>query len=800
MRVADFLMRKPIRGEVAFTRPVPDFLPYACHFDDHTLLTKNGELLQIIKIIGFKGQKVGAQRLDLRAEIRKAILQNVKTDNFAIWFHTVRRQKNLDPGGNYPEGFAASLHQAWNNKNGWDRSYVNEVYVSFIRDGAPFTLKDKKNIFRALWFGSLKKYHMGVLEAHARELRQVVDGVLATLADFGAVRLGVVEQDGISYSEPLQFIGKIVNFTELPIPMPVENVSEYVGASKIAFGFNTMQVINSNNKFFGAIFTIKEYHEQTTRVLDRFLQLPQEFVVTQTLDFVNRKQALRKFKRQKYILEVSGDKEFSEITGLDDVLHSEGNTVTDYGESQITILFISRELEGLERDIKRGVTSLSELGIMATRRDLRLEECFWAQLPANFMHLSRKRPINTPRIGGFASLYNYPAGNRWGGPWKEAITIFRTVSETPYFFNFHCKESGHTAIFGPLGSGKTVLLNFLVSEAQKVCRRLFFFDQEKASEVFIRAIGGEYVTIFSGNTTTDCTFNPFMLEDTKENRVFIFQWLYLLAAVWGQPISEQDKALLMKAVEYSFSLPNENRRIGYIAKIFGPVTKGSLGHKLSPWYGNGKYAALFDSDKGDAVQFTKPVYGFCMGDVVKDKVSLGPVLFYLFYRIETLLDGTPGMIVLDEAWNLVNNPVFAPRLAEWLERLKQKNVVVIFATENVHNASKSEITPTITRQLATRIFLPNAEAEKYSIAYKEVWGLSEGEFKMLDAMTIRNRQFMLKQGDDAIVAVLNLAGMRELKILSGSKKTATIMGEVMAQKGVSPNEWLPAFYERISQN
>ena len=56
------------------------------------------------------------------------------------------------------------------------------------------------------------------------------------------------------------------------------------------------------------------------------------------------------------------------------------------------------------------------------------------------------------------------------------------------------------------------------------------------------------------------------------------------------------------------------------------------------------------------------------------------------------LDGLPAMIVLDEAWNLVNNPTFAPKLTDWLQRMREKNVVVIFATETMPNNKKNEVT------------------------------------------------------------------------------------------------------------
>ena len=70
-----------------------------------------------------------------------------------------------------------------------------------------------------------------------------------------------------------------------------------------------------------------------------------------------------------------------------------------------------------------------------------------------------------------------------------------------------------------------------------------------------------------------------------------------------------------------------------------------------------------------------------MAELLKDKFSLSPVLLYLFHRISISLDGSPTMIVLDEAWALIDNPVFAPKIKDWLKVLRKLNTFIVFATQ-----------------------------------------------------------------------------------------------------------------------
>ena len=82
------------------------------------------------------------------------------------------------------------------------------------------------------------------------------------------------------------------------------------------------------------------------------------------------------------------------------------------------------------------------------------------------------------------------------------------------------------------------------------------------------------------------------------------------------------------------------------------------------------------------------------------------------------------MIVLDEAWALIDNPVFAPKIKDWLKVLRKLNAMVVFATQSVEDATKSDISDTLVQQTSTQIFLPNLKATS---VYRSVFRLSERE-------------------------------------------------------------------------
>lgn len=779
--------------EVRFEVPVPDFVPYACHYDSNTILTKNGELIQTIKITGFSYERVGAEKVDLRETVRKAVQSSVKSGSFSLWFHTIRRKTNLAPGGDYSDTFSQDLNERWIERHQWEDKYVNELYITIIHEGISADIKKAKEYLRSLFFRAYKKHHERHLSKAWVELNEVTEEMLLMLRHYGARRLSLITtREGI-YSEMLQFFGKILHLSEEKVLIPVMDASEYLATHRVAFGFNTLEIIGKKGKRFGAIFTIKEYHEISPGVLDKLLQLPQEFIIAQSLDFIPRKEAVEDYEYQDYVLKVSDDQEFADFVGLTGFLASDSRGSTNYAKQQITILLLAEALDVLASEVTQALGAVKSLGLVAVREDMRMEECYWAQLPGNFSFLTRQNTIDTARVGGFASLHNFPAGQASGNLWGPAVSVLYTAIGTPYFFNFHYHDNGHTTIVGPHGSGKTVILNFMLSQARKFNCRLFFFDQMFAAKVFIKAVGGSYNAINpQEDTPSSVRYNPLLLPDVLENRAFLERWLGYLMKPGGEKLSEEEWELAKQLVEKLCNLPPEKRQLSELMQQCEP----SVAERFAPWYGTGKYAHLFDN-KDDGFDVSLPIQAWEMNEVVKEKDTIGPVVSYLFHRIERLLDGTPTIIVLDEAWKLVNNPIFAPGMGDWLDRLREHNAMVIFATETIDEASKRAITGVIIEKIATQIFLPNP---KGSDAYEEVWGLSAEEHEKLRGMQSDERQFLLKHGNVAVVAKLDLYGMDDmLAVLSGGEKTVQVMNDVIAEVGDDPEGWLPVFYERVGR-
>lgn len=337
-------------------------------------------------------------------------------------------------------------------------------------------------------------------------------------------------------------------------------------------------------------------------------------------------------------------------------------------------------------------------------------------------------------------------------------------------------------------------MNFLCAQAQKFKPRMFFFDKDRGAEIFIRAIGGIYTQI---DPSVNCGLNPLQLKDTGENRTFILEWLKVLVSSNGESVTAEDNKILSQAVSGNFRLAQKDRKLKNVIAFLGIDGPGSLVGRIGMWVGKGSHARVFDNDEDNIDLLKARVFGFDMTDLLKDPISLAPVLLYIFHRINISLDGQRTMIVLDEAWALIDNPIFGPKIKDWLKVLRKLNTFVIFATQSVEDAAKSRISDTLIQQTATQIFLPNLKATD---VYRSAFMLSQREYLLIKTTDPSTRYFLIKQGVDAVVAKISLDGMSNIiNVLSGRVETILLLDRIREQYGDDPERWLPIFYDEVKE-
>lgn len=791
-------IRKKRKSTSQIDVKIPDvnFIPYVCHYNPETILTKDGELMQIIRITGFH-ESVATEIMTLRESLRNSLLNNVNDNDFALWFTTIRRKKNIIPEGKFGGGFPKYVNEIWNKENSWESQYVNELYISVIIEGVDTSVTNFESLFRSITYRATRSFHNSKLEQALNKLSDLTSKILNDIQSYKAKLLTIKEWDGILYSEHLRFFGKIINLHEERYPLSYNDISHELSTHKIAFGDYDLEVVGKNNKNYAAMISIKEYSEIISSQLDMILQLPFEFIVTQSFDFIQHGKDLENYQYQDYILNVSNDNDLKLILDLDNIVEDKQGLATDYGELQTTIMIISDEKKELENDIVSLYERFNDLGIVAIRENIFTEHCYWSQLPGNFAFIRRQKTIDIHQIAGFAALYNFPAGTINENYWGPATAVLHTIINTPYFFSFHEKDEGHSMILGDASLQKSVLLNFLIIQSLRFKPKIFYFDFDQVAKCFINLIDGKYYKLSASNNEDeqDLKINIIKSLNNKDDAKYLGQFFYNLAILAKNDNIKKELANINNIVKKIYQSRADNLKSA-IECFNCQETQNIYQHFLNIY--EKAFGKIFDNN--EEINWNDNIIAFDLTNIIKKKALLIPIIDYLLYKIEQQLDSNPAIVVFNEAWELLDNPIMSPKIDAMLTRFKEKNCVAIFSAFEGNKIAQSKMNKNIIGHFTSKIIYPDYDiSDVEQIFYEQILHMSDQEIDMLHIMNKDEKQFLLKHGDDSVIINLDFTNNIEItQLLASDKKVRDIFAATYNKySNLEKNEIIIKIFEAL---
>ena len=783
--------------------PVATHLPYTRHVDDWIVRTKTGLLMNFIKLDGFSFQTADWSEINVRMLGRNDLVRTLANSRFAIYSHIIRREVEPKIPSTFDNDLCREIDERYDASLSKRRMFVNDIYLTIVRR----PLQGHAGTFEVMLQGLLGRKNQAGRSADEdealMELRDVTTAITSSLAAYRPRHLRVVEREGAWFSEPLEFLVQLVNGA-IPRPMhlPRMPLGEAMALKRLSFGRNALEIrgASKSDTRFGAMISVREYPSLTgPGFLDNLLTIPHEFVVSQSFAIIDRPVAQSHIDRVARQVDMSSEAESVVAEHLGDARDELLASESLYGEHHMTVMALGKTLAEVDSTVTAAGAALTDRSVIWVREDLNTEPAFWAQLPGNFPYIARNAIISSRNVAGFVSLHNYPSGKAANNHWGPAISVFQTASQTAYFYNFHVRDLGNFTVVGPSGSGKTVWLSFIAAQAQRIEPRpkLVFIDKDRGAEIFIRALGGQYETLDPGTPTG---FNPLMLPDSGENREFLFQLFsfMLKPARAGEILTSSEEQVIRNAIKTVVSGPPRGRNLEAFSSLLrGRIQagEGDLTSRLESWIRPDQKGWLFNNAE-DRFSLSH-IFGFDMTKVLDDPVIRTASLLYIFHRLEELLDGTPVMLFLDEGWRLLDDAVFSYFIKDKLKTIRKQNGVVGFGTQSAADIVRSQAANTLIEQTSTNVFFPNSKADDES--YKKAFQLSDREIRWIRETVPEARSFLIKHGQDSVIAKLDLGSMPDLiKVLSGRTETVAELHALIERVGDDPKVWLPIFTGRAS--
>ncbi|WP_425482443.1 VirB4 family type IV secretion/conjugal transfer ATPase [Cognatiluteimonas telluris] len=792
---------------------IGEFIPLSSHVSPSVIKTTGGDYLLAWRLGGLPFVGRDEWEIEHRHNTFNRLLQTLRAPDFAnlaFWVHDIRRRRRIDASSRFAQAFNQELSDQYFAALSSQKTMQNELYLTMIY--RPITA-GRRFVERSADVRRLQSEQ----EQAVAKLHELAGNLEAVLKDYAPRRLGMYEAaNGVAFSETLELYGYLLNRIDQPVPVLDAPVYGYLPVSRHQFADKSgdfMIATPHGENHFGAILNIKEYTEATyPGVLNALKYLDFEYVITHSFSPIGRQDALKVLDRTKGMMVSSGDKAVSQIIELDHAMDqlASGNFVL--GEYHFTMALYADSQARLSQQIATARAELSNAGFVSTKEDLAIAPSFYSQLPGNWKYRTRLANVSSLNFLGLSPLHNFASGKALGNPWGECITTLQTTNGQPYYFNFHAthpgensfgeKAIGNTMVIGKSGTGKTALINFLLSQAQKLqpSPTIFFFDKDRGTEIFVRACGGNYLALENGRPTG---FNPFQCENTQANAQFLAGLVKTLA---GKPAyTAREDEDVFRAVEGILDTPLHLRSMTNFQKSLPNMGDDGLFARLRKWTRGNALGWVFDNPVDTIDLGQANIIGFDYTQIIDNAEVRAPVIEYLLHRLESLIDGRRLIYVMDEFWKILDGGSGLKDFAKNKQKtIRKQNGLGIFATQSPEDALASDISAALVEQTATMVLLPNPNASRSD--YIDGLKLSEAEYQVVVNLDERSRCFLVKQGHASNVCQLNLRGMDDaLAVISASTDNIEILRVLLEEQAqahgvgvqdLSPEHWLARFQAR----
>jgi len=412
----------------------------------------------------------------------------------------------------------------------------------------------------------------------------------------------------------------------------------------------------------------------------------------------------------------------------DAALQELGGDQVAFGYMTATVTVLDADANVAGEKLRMVERVIQGRGFVTMPETLNAVEAWLSSVPGNTYANVRQPIISTLNLA-----HLMPLSAVWAGPEKNdhldgpPLIVTRTDGSTPFRLVTHIGDVGHTLVVGPTGMGKSVLLAMLAMQFRRYpSSRVFAFDMGRSMRGTVLGLGGEY---YDFGTDGAVAFQPLARIDRDGYRTWAAEWVEGRLLHEGAAVGPEEKAAIWSALVSLAGAPVEQRTLTGLSVL---LQSNALRQALAPYVLGGAHGRLLDADH-DRLGAAN-VQCFEMEDLMHSKAAVLAVLGYLFARFEERFDGAPTLLILDESWLFLDDPVFAARIRQWLKTLRKKNVSVIFATQSLADIKDSSIAPAIIESCASRIFLPNPQAVEPQIrAIYEAFGLNSRQIEIVAA-------------------------------------------------------------------
>lgn len=256
--------------------------------------------------------------------------------------------------------------------------------------------------------------------------------------------------------------------------------------------------------------------------------------------------------------------------------------------------------------------------------------------------------------------------------------------------------------------------------------RVIVIDRGASAKGITLALGGSFHELAGDDAAV--SLQPLAFIDQAAELGWAFEFALGCLAQEGVVATPRQKEEITLALQTLATRPQNQRTLTMLrALIQDDAVKTALG----PFCLGGACGTLLDNDE-HRLGAGADVVCFETATLLERPTAVGPVLATVFHMIERGLDGRPTLLVIDEAWAVLDHPLLAAKLREWLKTARKANVAVIIATQSLVDIASSSIREVLSESCPTRIYTANSRAlERATAATYASFGLTPKQIAII---------------------------------------------------------------------
>lgn len=764
------------RARAALTRDRALYahLPYLVELDDEVVRTRENALMLSLEIKGIDGLTAAPQTITaLRAKL--ATLMDGLDDRFTFYIHRLMRKSSLDVKPLRGTSFAADVEMAWRAHLD-TRGLQDFVLVLTVVRRVTTPLKVP------LFAGAARRAFGQDTARRLDELREVVSIVESGLG-LGVRRLR------ISDGSLIGFFGALTSGELGDIPRGAMTLlAEDAASATVEFAKGHAVVTDGagGRRFLGILY-VRSYATATWPGMLDALDAMRDVVIAHSFTPIDRATISERARRKTAQMKAADDMAVSIERQLFEAADAVESGLAGFGDHQMTLSVYADSLKALDEKLARIRGIAHQSGFRLEREVFGLAATFFATHPGNMDYRMRMMTVASTNFADLAALHAADAGSTSDRlPWLTPVTIFETLQGSQHRFSFHepgnpAEEPtiGHTLVLGRSGGGKSTTVAFLVAQAQRAGIRTILFDKEAGLKMVVQALGGRYAEIRAGRATG---LNPLGSETGPRGEAWLLDWLSALLESGGPRLTPHQSEELKRAIRQNAAVPEGLRNFRDFRTLIGDVGDGrDLAMRVGEWGPEGRYSWVFGPADAPVVDFgAQDITAVDLTEILDLSTERTAVLAYLFRRIEMLIEEKrPTLIVIDEAWKVLDDDYFSRKLSEWLVTARKKNVVVLMMTQ-FPSQIRSSRSRAILEALPNQLMFPNPEAEG---ADYDSFRMTDGELGFVLSGTLGRRSVLWRTSRGASVLDVDLAPLGPLlTVLGGGRAGQAAFGDDYAER------------------